>query len=59
MTPFERHKARIARMTSREREAWNARQRAYYHARKSGARVKLLRLSDFMLPNRRKFDEVF
>lgn len=58
MTPYERHKARIARMTPQEHKAWNARQRAYYHQRKAGVKQKL-RLRDFMPPDRSKFNEVF
>lgn len=58
MTPYEHHKARVAKMPPKEREAWNARQRAYYHLRRAGIRRKL-RLRDFMPPDRSKFNEVF
>lgn len=53
MTPYERHKARMQRLTAAEREAWNARQRAYYRKRKATGRRchELLRLRDFMPPD--------
>jgi hypothetical protein len=58
VTPYEHHKARMAKMSAREREAWNARQRAYYHQRKAGVKQKL-RLCDFMPPDWSKFNEMF
>jgi hypothetical protein len=58
VTAYEHHKARMAKMSPRERAAWNARQRAYYHQRKVGVKRKV-RLRDFLPPNRSKFNEVF